>query len=164
MTLKSRLSMALFGASLIFCLSGCAGFSDPAPSPSPEAAPTNSQTPTPKASPVKGNAETIKVAGEALFKSLPSGQWRYSYTAEGASATMDNVLNIESIKTWAKSLEASGWKFTTTQDKKESFIGYLTKNDKIVTVLAATNPSTAVSTTAVFYYSDAAWTGTSTQS
>lgn len=165
MTLKSRLFAGAIGVALLASLTAC-GASGAAPSPTPGPAPTSNTTPTPSATPAptKDDSVAIKAAGEELFSSLPEAPWKYSYTAQGASATLDNVLNIGGLKAWAHTLEAKGWKYTPTQDDAKTLVGYLTKDDKVISVLAATNPTTAVATTAVFYYSDAAWTGTSTQS
>lgn len=103
--------------------------------------------------------QQLNSEAKVLFESLPAGDWNLTFTSEGSSALLDNV-EIEVIRNWVSDLEASGWLLTPYQDSQESFIGYLAKDERVINVVAGVNPSNGISTTAVLYYSESAWTGT----
>jgi hypothetical protein len=162
MPFKTHVRTGLVCAALVFTLAGCANAEDaPKPSSTPTPVASETATPTPSAT---AASDGLQAEAKVLFETLPEADWAYNYSDDGSSAVRENTLDVAGLKTWVSTLTADGWEFTPSDDSPESLVGYLLKDDRVVTVIASTNPDTGVSTTAVFYYSDSAWTGTSNQS
>lgn len=168
MALQNRLvKSALASVVLIACLTGCSNTDDATPTPTPGQAPTAEAPSTPTPAPTESTKpDQQKLADEAklIFEKLPSSDWVITNTDKGSSAVRENSLDISSLQTFVKQMQTEGWSFTETDKNDETFIGYLSKDDRIITVFAAVNPETDEPTTAVFYYSDEVWLGASTQS
>lgn len=164
MTLRSQLSAGVLCATLIFALAGCSSDVEPNPTNGSTPTTTESATPAPEGTATPEEVADVKADAETLFETLPKADWVFNYGDDGSSAIRENALDVAGLKAWISTLEADGWTFTATEDSEESLIGYLLKDDRVLSVIASTNPENNVPTTAIFYYSDLAWTGTSTQS
>jgi hypothetical protein len=165
MNLRRRLCVSVVAASLALALTACSSpNADPSPTPgdSPKSSSTAEATPTPSAIP---QDDKLAAEAKAFFATLPDAStWSTSYTAKGASATK-NELGVDGLKTWVESKQQEGWTLKFTTDKPATLVGYLSKNNRIVSFLSATNPDTNKPTTAVFFYPDTTvWPGTSTRS
>lgn len=152
-------------ASLVIGLAACSS-SNASPSPTPGNSPELSSSPTATASPsTTEQDDKLNAESKAFFATLPEAStWSTSYTAKGSSATKSE-LRISELKSWAQSKQQDGWTLKFTTDKADQIVGYLSKDNRIVSFLSATNPDTNKPTTAVFFYPDTTvWPGTSTQS
>lgn len=165
MNLRRRLCVSIVAASLAVGLAACSS-SNASPSPTPGDSPKVSSSPKATASP-SATPQDEKLTSEAkgFFATLPDAStWNTSYTAKGASATKSE-LGTSELKAWVESKQQDGWTLKFTTDKPDSIVGYLSKNNRIVSFLSAKNPDTGKPTTAVFFYPDTTvWPGTSTRS
>lgn len=165
MNLRRRLCVGVVAASLALGLTACST-ADAKPSPTPGHSPNTSSSAkaTPSAS---ATPEDSKLNEEAktFFATLPdAATWTTSYTPKGSSATK-NELGVTELKAWVVSKQQDGWTLKFTTDKSDTLVGYLSKDNRIVSFLSATNPDTNKPTTAVFFYPDTTvWPGTSTRS
>ena len=162
MTLRSHLGAGVVCATLVLVLAGCS--SDAAPAPSSSSSATDSATPNPAETATPKEIAELQAEAKVLFGTLPAADWIFNYGDEGSSAIRENSLDVAGLKTWITTLEADGWAFTPSEDAEDSLVGYLLKDDRVISLIASTNPDNNVPTTAIFYYSDLAWAGTSTQS
>jgi hypothetical protein len=160
MTVRSKLSTGIICAALVLTVAGCSS-TEAAPASSPTATPSASSSPEPSTAPT---AAALQEDAKVVFSTLPEANWVKTYADTGSSAIRENELDVAGLKAWISSLAGDGWKFTSSEDSAESLVGYLLKDDRVLTVISSTNPDNGAPTTAVFYYSDSAWTGTSTQS
>jgi len=165
MNLRRRLCVSVVAASLAVGLAACSS-PNVNPSPTPGDSPKSSSVPTATGSPsATPQDEKLNAEAKAFFATLPdAATWSTSYTEKGASATKDE-LGISKLKPWVESKQKDGWTLKFTTDKPEAIVGYLSKDNRIVSFLSATNPDTNKPTTAVFFYPDTTvWPGTSTRS
>lgn len=146
---------SIVGVALLVSLTACSP-SGATPEPTSMASPVSPELATPPTKTPSPENKAIQAEAETIFNTLPAGAWVYTYTDQGSSALMDNILIIEDLRIWTLTLEVAGWQFTPGEDNANSFIGSLTKEGKIINVLSAINPETNTPTTAVFYYSDVA--------